>query len=70
MKTYQKNKFKFYIKKEKEQVLGCCNNIVKVNATNNEDAQWNIVEKPKEKGGGHNDVMKKGQCCKKRRSTL
>lgn len=47
---------------KKEQVLWCCNNIVKVNATNNEDAQWNIVEETnqkKKKKKGHNDMTKK-----------
>jgi hypothetical protein len=35
--------------KKKEQVLWCYNNILKVNATNNEDAQWNIVEETNQK---------------------
>jgi len=45
----QNKKWNVYIKKKQEQVLWCCNNIVKVNATNNEDAQWNIVEETNQK---------------------
>lgn len=51
-----------FIFKKKEQVLWCCNDIVKVNAANNEDAQWNIVEETNQKKKakkGHNDVTKK-----------
>jgi hypothetical protein len=45
----KKIKWNVYIKKKQEQVLWCCNNIVKVNATNNEDGQWNIVEETNQK---------------------